>query len=342
MVSITEVAKLAGFSHATVSRVLNKRAGVSGEAEAAVLKAMEELGYSPADRRRGRKPKDRAGLKHGTIALLMMRTEAMLVKAPVTAAVLHGAEKALSDAGLNLMVSQVLDDGRLPPTVADGKVDGLLLHGFLPPRSLVERLSTVPSVWLLSPRDDIGYFGNRVSPDNEAIGRIAAEHLVRQGHTRLVYLFYNPSHGGFELRRRAFVHTAGMYGAACDVIDIRHDGPTAEICDRAVDALLASSPRPTGVFVPSDRAMVEIHRRLQQRGVDIASSFDLVSCDNDPVLQGLNPRPATIDLNCERIGREAVTLLLNSINAGGSSLRHQMLVSPELVESEDRSAFEEA
>jgi LacI family transcriptional regulator len=345
-VSITEVAKLAGFSHATVSRVLNGRAGVSDEAEAAVRKAMRELGYNPSGRRRGPRPKDRSGLRNGTIALLMMRTEAMLVRAPVTAAVLHGVEKALADADVNLVVGQVQDENRLPPTVASERVDGLLLHGFLPPRKLIEQLAHTPSVWLMSPRDATGYFGNRVSPDNEAIGRLAAEYLIQQGHTHLAYMYCDPGHQGFQTRKDAFLHTAKLHGVQCDLIEqgqpVTHDTvhATPERFIPIVDKLMNLSKRPTGVFVPRDRATVIVHRLLEQRGVDLARDLELVSCDNDPVLSGLNPLPATIDINPELIGREAVALLLREINSGdGHSLRQRILIEPRLVRPEEHPTF---
>lgn len=344
--SITEVAKLAGFSHATVSRVLNGRAGVSGEAQAAVRDAMQQLGYSPSANRPGPKPKDKSGLRNGNIALLMMRTDAMLVRAPVTAAVLHGVEKALADAELNLLIGQVQDEGRLPPTVADAKVDGLLLHGFLPPRNLIKQLADIPSVWLLSPRDSVGYFGNRVCPDNEAIGRTAAEYLIQQGHKRIAYLYTDPGHQGFALRKQAFVHTAAIHGIECDVIDegqpVDHDmhHATAERFEPAVQRLLQLKHRPTGVFIPRDRATVVVHRLLQRQGIDLTCEMELVSCDNDPVLSGLNPLPATIDLNSELIGREAVSLLLREINRGDlHSLRHRILVEPRLIRPEDHPSF---
>ncbi|MEO1717110.1 MAG: LacI family DNA-binding transcriptional regulator [Planctomycetota bacterium] len=344
--SITEVARLSGFSHATVSRVLNNRAGVSEAAEHAVRRAIEELGYRPSERRRGRKPKPAAGLANRTIALLMMRTDAMLVRAPVTAAVLHGVEKALADADINLVVGQVQDDGRLPPSVEDAKVDGLLLHGFLPTRKITEKLARIPSVWLLSPREPVGYFGSRVSPDNESIGRLAAEYLIEQGHKRIAYLYCEPGHQGFSLRKAAFEHVARRAGVECVTLD---EGPMQDEDSRhatvdrfapIVDKLLAMMPRPTGVFVPRDRATVLVHKLLIQRGVDLSSDLQLVSCDNDPVLSGLSPLPATIDINTDLIGREAVSLLTRQIERQDDApLRHVVLVEPRLIRPEEHSTF---
>ena len=82
------------------------------------------------------------------------------------------------------------------------------------------------------------------------------------------------------------------------------------------------------------------HRLLEQRGIDLSHDIELISCDNDPVLSGLNPLPATIDINPELIGREAVALLLREINSGnGHSLRQRILVEPRLIRPEEHPSF---
>jgi len=346
-VPIYEVAKLSGYSNATVSRVLNGSAGVSEQAASEVRKAIEKLGYNRSDTRRGRKLKKRAGLKHDTIALLMVKTHSTLVHAPVSAAVLHTVEKQLAKLGVNLIVSQVHEGDRLPKSVLDGKVDGLLLHGFSPWPSLREQLERFPSVWLLSQREEDGSFGSRVSPDNFAIGHTAARYLIDLGHKRLAYVNTEPGHYGFGLRLTAFRSAAEVAGVHCDILNmetpslrgVSHEA--SQQLEPFVDMLLSENSGATGIFVPRDTSMVLLHRLLQRRGVDLADEdIDLISCDNDPVLSGLNPLPATIDLNTEQIGREAVSLLLKLINGEvNRTVRHNLFIQPRLVRPEDQPTY---
>lgn len=337
--SIVEVAKVAGLSHSTVSRVINNRPGVAPGTVEAVYRAMESVGYTPPARRRGRRPRDRRGVETGNIGLVMVSTDAMFARAPVTAAVFHAAERTLAEQGFNLIVGQLGDAGRLPPKVARGEVDGLLLHGYAPPADVRDRLAKHPSVWLLSQRSVQGYWGDRVTPDNELIGRLAAEHLVRQGHRRLAYLHVSGTHMGYRARAEAFLEAAGELGADVELVTKGsvHDRPgmREEITDAGVDELVeryaALDPRPTGLFVPRDRLTVWAYRSLRARGLSPGRDLEVTSCDNEPIVEALDPRPTTIDVRPEVIGRRAVEQLLWRIGHADEPTRTTVTVQPKLI-----------
>lgn len=333
--SIVEVAKLAGVSHATVSRVINKRPGVSPECVRLVQKAMQNIGYTPSGRGRPVNGQTR----QGTIALLMIGADLTLMMAPVAGAVLHAVEDALADLGFNLILGKLNDSGRLPPNVANGRVDGLLLYGYPPPRKHHSRLAQFPCVWLLSPRSAKGYWGDRIEPDNEAIGRIAAEYLTSRGHKNVAIINLSPDHLGYEARTRSFVDTAEALGAQPRVIvDGRMDQNMpfiAEFEEAAVESVigqyLALEPRPSGLFVPRDTLTVMVYHELRRRGIEPGKDVCVVSCNNEPVLGGLDPRPATIDLRPELIGRQAVEQLIRRVQNPHDPVSVISAVEPRLV-----------
>jgi LacI family transcriptional regulator len=337
--SIVEVARHAGLSHSTVSRVINGRPGVSPENIEAVHRAMQQLGYTPSARRPGPKPRDRSGVINGTIGLLMIGSDAMFARAPVTAAVFHGAEQALTERGFNLIFGQLGPEGRLPPQVSSGQIDGLLLHGYAPPAKVRSLLMNRPSVWMLSQRSSRGYWGDRVGPDNELIGRIAAEHLVARGHTQVAYLYFSATHMGFRSRSEAFCETAEELGARTALVgdDSIRSRPFPkedfgmEQTDEVVDRLLALTPRPTGVFVPRDRLTVKLYKALRERGIEPGRDIEILSCDNEPILEALDPRPATIDVRPSLIGARAVEQLLWRVNHPAEHTRSTITVEPRLV-----------
>src|SRR5262249_26846193 len=84
----------------------------------------------------------------------------------------------------------------------------------------------------------------------------------------------------------------------------------------AVDQLLKIQPRPTGLFVPSDRHTSLVYQLLTERGIKIGPSsaggqVEIISCDNEESrLEPLSPRPASIDIGAVEIGRRAVRRLL--------------------------------
>lgn len=341
VMSIVEVAKLAGVSHATVSRVINNRPGVSPESVRLVRKAMQNIGFTPSGRGRPVNTQPRVG----TIALLMIGADLTLMLAPVAGAVLHAVEDALGELGFNLILGKLNDSGRLPPSVANGRVDGLLLYGYPPPRKHHMRLAKFPCVWLLSPRSPRGYWGDRIEPDNEAIGRMAADYLVARGHQHVAMLNLSPDHEGYKVRTHAFIDTAkSLSGKPHVVVDgrIEQGMPfVAEYDKQAVKELIARyraiEPRPTGLFVPRDELTVMIYHELRAQGVEPGRDVEVISCNNTPVLSGLDPRPATIDLRPELIGRQAVEQLLWRIQKPHDPVSVVSAVEPRLVPGDGSS-----
>ncbi|MEO1128074.1 MAG: LacI family DNA-binding transcriptional regulator [Planctomycetota bacterium] len=345
-VSIVEVAKTAGLSHSTVSRVINNRPGVSPEAAKAVYRAMEQLGYTPPAKRRGRRPRGQDGITTGNVAVLMVGTDAMFARAPVTAAVFHSLEKSLTERGFNVLVAQVGPELRMPPDVVQGRVDGLLLHGYGPSVEMRERLSHIPSVWVLSQRAMHGYWGDRVTPDNEMIGRMAAERLFRRGHQHVGYMRTRETHLGFRAREEAFTATIAEFGGRATVFAdassslnaVTRDDPNAHEVQDLVAQFAACAERPTGVFVPRDRLTIGVYRVLRRMGIEPGRDVEVMSCDNEPILEALDPRPTTLDVHPELIGRRAVEQLVWRMGHAAERTRSTIVVEPRLVVGDEPDA----
>ncbi|MEM1098510.1 MAG: LacI family DNA-binding transcriptional regulator [Planctomycetota bacterium] len=338
--SIVEVAKLAGLSHATVSRVINDRPGVSNNAAERVRSAMKKLGYTPPAKRRGPVPKSRPAARTGNIALLMLGTDLAPMHAPVAAVAVDAAGAAVSQLGFNLTLCRVGDDGALPPILTRGDIDGLILHGYPPAESVALRLREFPTVWMMSRRTEGGDWGDRVSPDNEAVGRIAAEHLLGEGHRHVAYLRVEQTHRGFTDREVAFVESIRGTGADCDLLDVaaRDDGERGAHLDRraldaAIKGLSEQSTRATAVFVPRGRWTMLVYEALRQHGLEPGRDIAVIACDNDPILAGLSPAPVTIDIQPDLIGSEAVRQLMRRLEEPESRSVSRMVVrvQPRLV-----------
>lgn len=333
--SIVDVAKAAGVSHSTVSRVINNRAGVSPSAEKRVREAMAAMGYVPPLRRPGRKPGGAPGLSTGNIGLVMIGQRATFADAPVAARVFHEAEALVTAIGCNLIVCQASKGKRLPPKIEAGEVDGLLLYGAAPERGMRALLSRHPSVWLMSQRAKRGYWGDRVGPDNDAVGRLAAEHLIGREGRHLAQLTFSGTHLGYAARSEAFVETAELMGASVVSIPLEghvddNDQIDPDYVDEVVDQLLALEPRPTGLFVPRDRITVVVSHALRARGCDLDDMM-LISCDNDPVLGGLEAAPPTIDIRADLIALRAVEQLQWRMQHRNESSRVSVTVDPALI-----------
>lgn len=342
--SIVEVAKLAGVSHTTVSRVLNSKPGVSAVAFERVQEAIRQLDYTPPQRRRGPQPKvPGRGDMVGAVALLMFGTDPRPMFSPVSSAVIHSIEQALSDLGISFVLAQVKEVDRLPPAVLEGKVDGLILHGHLPGLEIAQRLRSIPSVWIMSARSKAGYWGDRVAPDNYRIGALAAENLIDQGHASLGYLSVRSDHIGFATRAEGFMETAAAQGVSAQMVEVNMTDSflpgdvkgEREYIDALIDQFVSLPEMPTGLFVPRGQATVMVYEALRARGVELGSDVVVLSCDPDMALASLNPAPATIDVRPDRVGRVAVEHLLKNLSPSDFETRTLKLIEPRLVSSLD-------
>jgi DNA-binding LacI/PurR family transcriptional regulator len=340
--SIVEVAKAAGVTHGTVSRVINHRGGVSPDTERRVREAMKRLGYQPQPReaRRGRKAAAQ-GVQAGCVGLLLVGTSRELLQRPGISSMVAVIEAVLRGHGLGLLLAQADSLGQLPPVVARGKCDGLLCMGESADR-LPAAHRDLPVVWVLSSHTRPHRWADHVLPDNEEIGLLAAEFLSGQGHRHVAFFNDQPEHPGFAARGEAFQRAAAARGLACAtyvraaesadvqaVWGLRQSPGSAALVER----LASDSPRPSGLFVPTDEQCLRLYPLLIHSGLQPGADMAIVSCDNQEAwLRHLHPRPASIDLNFDLMGQRAVEQLLSRISHPGQRSGTRVLIPPQLIE----------
>ncbi len=342
--SIMEVAKLAGCSHTSVSRVINQKPNVSPAIASKVEAAMAELSYVPPIKRRGPQPKDPRAIRTGNIALLMFgEQDAALRIAPVAGTVIAAVENALGDHGFTLTWGQVKSEQRIPPVVARGEVDGLILLGKAPSPELADRLRRFPSVWVMSPRSYRGFWGDRVCPDSTELGRLAADYLTERGHRKLAYLGVDGAHLGFRDRCESFVEHAEATGASVDLIDnpshrqkygLGDFAGERRFIEQLVERFAALEDRPSGLFIPRGQTVFMVCDALRAKGIEPGPDVTLIACDHDPALAALAPPIATLDVRPARIGQAAVELLVHRLQQPPSAAprnRTTLFIRPELL-----------
>jgi len=328
VMSITRIAEAAQVSYATAWRIINNLPCRSEQSVKAVRRAMGEMGYDPAEgRKRGRRPKSADGIRTHNVALLHLRAGTA-----ISNSVLRHVERLLAERNLNLIFGHVEGNGELPQAVRAGNVDGILGYGQFPAEALTEKLQRVPAVWMMSRSDAKGDpWGDRVKPDHHAIGLLAAEYLLKRGHRCVGYI--NPASELVMYQERLAAFRTAVE-AAGGTVRVYARGGAADVqveAGRLVEQWMGDSPRPTALFVPTDRATVRVYRELEGRGVRPGRDVDVVSCDNEKELLSLmEPAPASVDLNRETVARLAVERLLWRMKNGQASPRAVITVSPTL------------
>jgi DNA-binding LacI/PurR family transcriptional regulator len=170
---------------------------------------------------------------------------------------------------------------------------------------------------------------------------MAFGYLAGRGCKRIAYVTSRPDHEALVVRATGLRIAAGL--AKSPTLQAYVCGPSdfgslfgpelfpGEDLESIADAIANSDPRPDGLFVSQDVEAIGLYPMLVQRGIRPGTDVQIISCNNEQSgLAMLSPRPATIDLGTDQIGRWAVTRLVNRI-ARPSEPPIRMLIAPKLV-----------
>ncbi|QDZ15108.1 LacI family DNA-binding transcriptional regulator [Humibacter ginsenosidimutans] len=302
---MNDVARRAGVGVGTVSRVVNHSSSVTPETRARVEHAIDELGFRRNEIARSLRP----GQAPKTIGMV-----AGDLTNPFYATVVKGAIAAAARQGYAVVIAMADEDPEAERLAIRGLlargVAGLLLvpdkgdHGYMDQRG--EGMG-VPTVMVDRPAS--GVTRDVVLFDNEAAGRIATEHLLMHGHTRIGVLVA-PSHYTTGWRLRGFRNA--MRGAGQRVDDalvLRLREGSSQSAEEGCRRLLARADAPSALFTTTSFLTLGALRAMRSVPVHPA----LVGFDDFPYAE-LLPTPITVVAgDAEDLGWTAATRLLRRI-----------------------------
>jgi LacI family transcriptional regulator len=314
--TITDVARRAGVSTATVSRHLR---GSQVRHAIAIARAIEELSYIP--NRAARSLKSGATLAIGVVVPDITN--------PFFAAVVKGIESVTRDSGYSVFLCNTEESAdRERRVLAElwGKVDGLILT---PVTETAEhhaelRRTGVPIVFLDSEPRGVGSFDS-VLIDNEGGGRQAAEYLLELGHRRIAIisgpLDTTPGRGRYEGFTGA-LQAAGLELATewVHIGDFRE-----ESARQATLRLLALSQPPTAIFAANNLMSIGTLRALHDLGVRVPDEISFIGFDDLELGELLAPPLTSVSRPMVEQGVIAMRLLRNRLEGHAAQTKRIVL-----------------
>lgn len=314
------VARLAGVSHQTVSRVLNTPEAVRPATRDRVVAAMRELGYS-------RNLAARALVTQQTALLGVLWTGAAYFGPSGT---VGGIEVAARAAGYSTLVGalEAYDEGEVKAlfrTFRDRGVEGIAV---VAPRERVAELAReyaagIPVVLVAD--DDSDPSLSTVAVDQELGGRLATEHLLERGCRRVWHLA-GPG-DWFDARARARGWRAALADAGLEAPDVVRGDWSPESGYEAGRALVASGEVPDGIFCGNDAMAVGLIAALRDAGVDVPGSVSVVGFDDLAGVAYFAPPLTTVAQPFAELGAKALEVLVGAI-AGAPPVAERL--TPEL------------
>lgn len=320
-----DVAALASVSVQTVSAVVNGKPGITEETSVRVRQVIEQLGYRPDFTARNL----RSGRRR-TVALFVSN-----VANSVLGTLASAAEDYAHASGYNLVLYNTHDDPNREEsylnTAAQGSVDGVLFVAASQPLRGNELLDAagIPSV--IVDRIPEGYDGPQVGLDNAKAGRLAGEHLLGLGHTRLAHIAA-PTYGLRLARERqaGFLQVLRASGDGGEVWVEQADGWGCRPGYEAMKRLLHRSVLPTAVFSASDHGALGAMLAIREAGLRVPYDVSVVGLDDIEVSAFQNPPLTTVRQSLAEMATLGVQMLLD-ILAGHEPCPSHIVLEPSLV-----------
>ncbi|MFI2241752.1 LacI family DNA-binding transcriptional regulator [Streptomyces chrestomyceticus] len=306
MTTMVDVARQAGVSVATVSHVLNETRPVRPDTRAAVLAAIDELGYT-----------------HNTLArsLVTARTRSIglavsAISNPYFTEILQGVEAGALEAGYSLLIADPHDDPAHEQKVVrllhERRVDGMIVAPSAEPAGMVEYLTRrkVPAVFL---DRLVGDAYDQVCAENTAPVRQLVEHLAGLGHTRIGLVAGLPGLSTTTERVQGYREGLRARGLPFAPELLAGGNSEAEGAQDAIRHLLAAPEPPTAVITANNAMTIGTLRALRDLGLDVPRDIALACFDDFSWADLFAPRLTAISQPSKEIGAAAVRLLLERL-----------------------------
>lgn len=319
MATIYDVAKAAGVSPKTVSRVLNGDAPVNAQTREAVEAAMASLDYVPSSAARSMRSNKTGlvGMITGAISASPNQDEP--VGLPEIFLV-QGVQRALADAGLTLLITDTggrTDKvGELAHTLLKHRVEGLVyVADYHREVQLPATLRGTPVV-LTNCFDDAGT--PAVLPDDEGGQFALVQRVIAAGHRRIGFLTLPDKQAARPIRLAGYQRALAEAGIAYDpdlvitgaLIDPVHE---YDYLWDALDRLLRASP--TAICCANDKMAMRVCALLRQRGLRVGEDISVAGYDDYRIItEHMDPPLTSIELPYAAMGMRAAEKLLRLIN----------------------------
>ncbi|MWV44114.1 substrate-binding domain-containing protein [Paenibacillus sp. HJL G12] len=309
MASIHDVAKEAGVSVATVSKVINHYPDVSDKTRKKVKNAIELLRYRPNVIARG-------------LVTGRSWTVGVLINIPFTnpyvAMLLEGIKTALEDSGYDLMrLSARLNDPAYSfiDHCHSRNLDGVVVFGVEKDHRSIQELieSGIPTMFVDT--DATGLRAGNITTDNRNGVHMAVRHLFELGHRRIAYLAGTPGHNVGESRRAGY--RDGLEASSipyCEDYVVNGDF-SYDSGIQGMTKLLQLERRPTAVVCSSDMSAFGVIHSIEAHGLTVPGDISVVGFDNIYEAELFKPALTTINQNIHAIGVKSIQELISMIKS---------------------------
>jgi LacI family transcriptional regulator len=302
-VTISDIARKAGVSASTVSRVLSGAANVSEAKRKAVLGAVADLNYQPNVFARGL-----ASGQSMTIGVLTQN-----FGSPFYDAIIQGVVQGLN----KTEYFPIFADGQWQPEIEleavramlRRQIDGLIvLGGFLGVEEIEQLTEDIPLIMVAS--RVASFEENCIYIDNVVAAYLATQHLIDLGHRRIAHICGRSDHPDARDRRQGYMKALEEAGIEPDQDLIIEGTFRRQSGVLAVEMLLSGRSSFSAIFAANDQMAFGTRLGLYRRGIRVPEDVSLVGFDDEPAAAFMIPPLTTVRQPAVELGLEAARITL--------------------------------
>jgi LacI family transcriptional regulator len=304
--TILDVAKAAGVSVSTVSRVLNNKVDVSLETSEKVQQVIEDLGYASSLAARGMR-------SHRTNVIGLVMPD---VSSLYCIEILRGVNRAIAKLDYDLIVYTNGDISKYGTADQERRyvslLNGSITDGVIVVTPAAQDFTTDAPLVIIDPNNESPDFPSVISTNREG-ALDAMNYLTGLGHRRIGFIT-----GRLELisavrRLEAYKEGLAAAGISIDNSLIQVGDYSTETTVDCARALLGLPDPPTAIFASNDMSAMGVYQAANEAGLKIPENLSVIGFDNLHESSFLNPPLTTVDQFIEEMGTVAVEMVMKLI-----------------------------
>jgi LacI family transcriptional regulator len=324
-ITIKDVALASGCSVGTVSHVLNGREGVKPGSTAAILAAIERLGYKPDAIARG--------MRTGQTRVVAM--VARDFTNPLFHVVMQSVERELERAGYTLLVvntkNRLSREIDLVHMLIDRRVDGLILSPGGDDGADLVKAATRANVPVVALDREMPAPADRVMSDHAKGVRTATRYLLELGHRRIALMTGSLEIFTARSRVAGYVDAMREAGIGDDGIEILAGSFDREYGAFAAESLLTRDRPPTAIICGGVPLLLGLLPIVSERQIHIPEALSIVCCDDCDVARLYRPAITIVNRNLDHVGEHAAALLIQRLQGQRDTAPRTIYIGTEVV-----------
>lgn len=326
--TIYDIAKKLNITAATVSRALNDNKLISAKTKELVLATAKELNYE--------KNASAFALKSGKTKLIGLVVP--YINRNFFSNIIMGVEEELNPMGYHVMIFQSNDSYKKEKDIINrmliNQVDGIMI-------SISKSTSDSKHFEkIINQKIPLVFFDRKFQLKNTSSvvlddvegGRLATNHLIQQGCSKIACVISNPSLDIFRNRLNGFIKAHKENGMNHNRDLIFEADSSLESGHEVANKIITKVNEVDAVFCSSDYTALGISQRLQEEGINIPKKIKIVGFSNEPFTSLLELPLSTVEQSPYEMGKTSARILLDQLKNEVISIEHSVKLQPKLVE----------